>query len=98
MTFNQNSPAKSKKRVRGTARQRLAKACARAMRDDSNNIVDALFKRALEGNVGSVRLILSMLEKLPAQSRRKKPGVSALATAPANESPKIVEIAPGSRL
>ena len=50
MTAIETAPQKSKKRVRGRAMQRFAKACSRVMRDNSDELAAALFRRAAEGS------------------------------------------------
>lgn len=63
-----------KKRVKGTASQRLAKAASRVLRDNSDKIVQTLYERTLAGDVRSGRLLLTFMKRLRApQPRRKAP-------------------------
>jgi hypothetical protein len=52
--------SKSKKRVRGNAVTRLAKATARNVRDKSEELSAALVNRALEGDVSCTKLLLTL--------------------------------------
>lgn len=72
MTSIENAPPKNKKRVRGDAIQRFAKACSRALRDNGDEIAQGLFRRAVEGNAGAARLLLKILEKHPTTRSHKK--------------------------
>jgi hypothetical protein len=62
----------TKKRVRGTAGQRLAKAASRVLRDNGDKIVQTLYERTLNGDVRSGRLLLAFMKKLRAPRPRKK--------------------------
>jgi hypothetical protein len=62
--------SKKKKRVRGNAIDRLAKATARRVRDRSAELSDALFNRALEGDVSCAKLLVTLVEKCPPPKRR----------------------------
>ena len=52
--------SKPKKRVRGDAVARLAKATARNVRDKSEELSAALVNRALEGDVSCTKLLLTL--------------------------------------
>jgi hypothetical protein len=64
-TQTETKPSKKKKRVKGNAIDRLAKATARKVRDESAELSDALFKRALAGDVNCTKLLVTLIEKLP---------------------------------
>ena len=72
--------AKSKKkRVKGHAFKRLARASARILRDNSDELVKALYDRALAGDAASGKLLLAFLKYLPpSQPRGRNAGASRL--------------------
>jgi len=72
MTLKVSEPRKSANYSRRDAVQRLAKACCRALRDDSEEIAAALFHRAAQGNLPATRLLLKVLEENPAVRIHKK--------------------------
>lgn len=54
-----------KKRVRGNAIENLVKASARRVRDQSEEIADALVDRVIKGDVNCAKLLVTLIEKLP---------------------------------
>jgi hypothetical protein len=60
------------KRIRGNAIQRLRKASARTLRDNSSRIANALLERALVGDVSSAKLLVTFVEKPKARKVKKK--------------------------
>lgn len=81
-TAGKASKAPPKKRVRGNAVTRLAKATARIVRDNSDKLSDALFKRALEGDVNCTKLLVALTEKCPQKKRKHKSMALLLANSP----------------
>jgi hypothetical protein len=73
--------SKSKKRVRGNAVTRLAKATARNVRDKSEELSAALVNRALEGDVSCTKLLLTLIEKCPEKKRKFRSMAEELANA-----------------
>jgi len=73
--------AKPKKRVRGDAVARLAKATARNVRDKSEQLSAALVNRALEGDVSCTKLLLTLIEKCPEKKRKFRSMAEELANA-----------------
>ena len=81
-------PPKSKtKRVRGDAVTRLAKATARNVRNNSDQLSDALFKRAMEGDVSCTKLLLTLIEKCPEKKRKQRSIAMELANSPQWKGP-----------
>lgn len=60
----------SAKRVRGIAIERLSKACAKKVRDNSEKIAESLFDHTLEGNVNCAKLLVSLIKE---EEPRKTP-------------------------
>lgn len=81
------SKKKKQKRVRGTAIDRLAKAVAKSVRDRSTELSDALFKRALEGDVCCAKLLVTLIEKLPPPKRKFRSIALEWANSPAWKDP-----------
>jgi hypothetical protein len=77
-----------KKRVRGNAIDRLAKATARSVRDRSAELSDALFKRALEGDVNCTKLLVTLIEKLPPPKRKYRSIALQWANSPVWQDPE----------
>jgi hypothetical protein len=70
---SKSPPKMLTKRVHGDAAIRLAKASARMLRDNSDQIIKTLYERTLAGDLGSGKLLLAFLTKLPQlRSRRKR--------------------------
>jgi|SRR5579863_3033555 len=65
-------PSKKKKRVRGNAIDKLARATARRVRDDSTRLSDALFERALKGDVNCTKLLVALIERVPPPTRKHR--------------------------
>lgn len=63
--------APKKKRSRGDAITRLCKAISRNMRDNSDDLAEKLFDRALEGDVNCTKLLIALIERLPKPKSRK---------------------------
>ena len=81
-------PKSKTKRVRGNAVTRLAKATARNVRDNSDKLSDALFKRAMEGDVSCTKLLLTLIEKCPPKRKRKQRSMATeLANSPEWKGP-----------
>jgi hypothetical protein len=76
------SPKPKPKRTRGDAVTRLARETARNVRDKSNELSDALFRRALEGDVNCTKLLLLFIEKCPPRKRKRRSMAAELANAP----------------
>jgi hypothetical protein len=60
---SQNEAGSSKpkrQRVRGVTK--LYRACEKILRNDGDRVADALFQRALEGNVSSAKLLIKIIE------------------------------------
>ncbi len=60
---SQNEAVSSKpkrQRVRGVTK--LYRACEKILRNDGDRVADALFQRALEGNVSSAKLLIKIIE------------------------------------
>jgi|HubBroStandDraft_6_1064221.scaffolds.fasta_scaffold500022_1 hypothetical protein len=62
----ENSPNKAgqpkpkRQRVRGVTK--LYRACEKILRSDGDRVADALFQRAIEGNVSSAKLLIKIIE------------------------------------
>jgi hypothetical protein len=81
-------PPKSKtKRVRGNAIARLAKATAHKVRNNSDQLSDALFKRAMEGDVNCTKFLLTLIEKCPERKRKHRSMATELANSPEWKGP-----------
>jgi hypothetical protein len=57
------TPTAAPKRVRGDGIKRLAKASARALRDNGDGITKKLLGKALRGDVSCARLLIALAEK-----------------------------------
>jgi hypothetical protein len=66
------SPKPKPKRVRGNAIERLTRATARHVRDNSDNLANALFAQALKGDVNCTKLLVALIEKIPPRKRKRK--------------------------
>ena len=66
------SPNPTKKRIRGNAIDRLVKASARKVRDQSELIADALVTRVIAGDVNCAKLLVTLIEKLPPPKRKHR--------------------------
>jgi hypothetical protein len=91
MTAIETAPQKSKKRVRGDAMQRFAKACSRVMRDNSDELAAALFRRATK----AARPLLansteSMQPRLPASFELHRMHLANLARKVARENASVI--------
>jgi DNA gyrase/topoisomerase IV subunit B len=53
-------PKLKRQRVRGVTK--LYRACENILRSDGDRVADALFQRALEGNVSSAKLLIKIIE------------------------------------
>jgi hypothetical protein len=53
-------PKLKRQRVRGVTK--LYRACEKILRNDGDRVADALFQRALEGNVSSAKLLIKIIE------------------------------------
>jgi|GEM_PF-6062149 len=56
------SPQSKPKRLRVRGATRLSRACEKILRRDGDRIANALFNRAVEGNVSSAKLLLKIIE------------------------------------
>lgn len=61
-----------RKRVRGHALTRLCKDSANTVLEKSSELVESLYKGALEGNVSCAKLLVALIEKLPPPKPRRK--------------------------
>ena len=59
------APKPKKKRIRGDAITRLARASSSKVRDKSEEIIDALVRRVIEGDVNCAKLLVTFIERLP---------------------------------
>lgn len=64
------SPEPKRQRVRGSTK--LSKACEKILRTDGDRIANALFERAIEGNVTSAKLLLKIIENEARNSRMRR--------------------------
>ena len=62
-------PKPKRQRVRGVTK--LYRACEKILRSEGDRVADALFQRAVEGNVSSAKLLLKIIE-LEAHRIRKR--------------------------
>lgn len=53
-------PKPKRQRLRGVTK--LYRACEKILRTDGDRVADALFRRALEGNVSSAKLLIKIIE------------------------------------
>jgi hypothetical protein len=65
-----------KKRIRGDAITRLCKGISRNVRDNSDQLANTLFERALAGDVNCTKLLVALIEKLPPPRSRGKSAIT----------------------
>jgi hypothetical protein len=53
-------PKAKRQRLRGVTK--LYRACEKILRNEGDRVADALFQRALEGNVSSAKLLIKIIE------------------------------------
>ena len=66
------------KRLRGPALERLRKATAQAVRENSAQIAKALLDHTLEGNMSCAKVLLALLEEKPGETQKRSPNALAL--------------------
>jgi hypothetical protein len=81
----------AKKRIRGDALQRLAKASARKVRDNSEEIIGALLGRVLAGDVSCAKLLVTLIERLPPRKKKFRSIATEWANSPEWEPPEDYE-------
>lgn len=81
--------SKKRKRVRGNAIERLVKATARNVRERTAELSDALFNRALEGDVNCTKLLVTLIEKLPPPKRKFRSIATEWANASEWKDPEV---------